>query len=69
MMAKIIIEIETDTVAFEDGGGSEVKRILDKLGNDFDTNGFYIYDYLDDANGNRVGYVSFIDSAKIKNWP
>jgi hypothetical protein len=57
MAQNIIIRINVENAAFEDGGPSEVARILRELADRYDGEGFYIYARLRDVNGNTVGSV------------
>ena len=56
-MSQITITIDIDNAAFEEAGGSEVARILRELADQYDSEGFHIFETLRDANGNRVGKV------------
>ena len=60
-MSTIVIKIHTDNAAFEDGGGSEVARILRQLADQFDSDGFYAFTVIRDINGNKVGTTDLID--------
>lgn len=55
----ITIKICTDNAAFEEAGGSEVARILRKLADNFDRDGFHVYEKLRDINGNVVGSTEY----------
>jgi hypothetical protein len=56
-MSTIVIKIHTDNAAFEDGGGSEVARILRHLADEYEgaRHGFYICEPIRDSNGNTCG--------------
>ena len=63
---KLVIEIELDNAAFEEGGTEEVARILESLASRLpeplrDTNGELS---AHDFNGNRVGFARIDEEAK-----
>ncbi len=58
---KLVIEINLDNEAFEDGEVGEVARILSDLGGRLDAMSPGVLHSLLDVNGNRVG------SAEIKD--
>lgn len=59
-MSTIVIKIHTDNAAFEDGGGSEVARILRHLADSY-SNGFHNFSIIRDINGNKVGTIDLIE--------
>jgi hypothetical protein len=60
-MSTIVIKIHTDNAAFEDGGGSEVARILRHLADQFEADGFSAFTVIRDINGNKVGTTDLIE--------
>jgi len=61
MSQRVEITINIENAAFEENGSSEVARILRKLADDYENDGFYIYEYLHDINGNVVGKTALED--------
>ena len=60
-MARITISMRVDNAAFEEGGGSEVARILRELADVYEECGFHVFANLRDINGNPIGSAKLED--------
>lgn len=63
MSDTIRILINVGNAAFQEGGGSEVARILRDLADQYESDGFYVFAALRDVNGNKVGKAELIAHA------